>query len=205
MSVNITNLLFPRIVTDSLNPALSFHPCHKRLQKIQNPEDDMTAEPYTTKQKPMRRLITSLEFIHQFHMVASVVKSPYPGKAFDGLRTFGNDQGASVPRRREKTALAWYVWSDHLRTSNSLQISKPCWTWTKRRPKCLFCERGNNFFPYRMPPIEPKQPQHPCLTKRKRVLFQSTIFWERCIDHVFQCPIAHSQHLFPGSGERQQG
>jgi hypothetical protein len=87
----------------------------------------MTAEPYTTNQKPrMRRLVTSsLEFLRQLHMVASVVKSPYPGKALDGLRTLGNDQGASVTRRREKTALAWYVWSDHMRTSNSLQISKP--------------------------------------------------------------------------------
>lgn len=175
VSVNITNFLFPRIVTDSLNPALAFHPCHKSLQNVQNHENDMTAEPYTTKQKPVWRLVTFQESIHQFHMAASVMKSPYPGKALDGIRTLGNDQGASVTRRREKTALAWYVWSDHLRTSsNSLQISN----------KCLSCERGNNFFPYQMPPIEPKQPPHPCLTKRQRILFQSTIFREWCIDHV---------------------
>ena len=133
----------------------------------------MTAEPYTTKQKPMRRLFTSLEFIHQFHMAASVVKSPYPGKALDGLRTLGNDQGASVTRRREKTALAWYVWSDHMRTSNSLQISKPC--WTESRPKCLSCRvnAGTTFFPTRC---------HQLDLSRQRVLFQSTIFWEWCID-----------------------
>ncbi len=47
-------------------------------------------------------------------MAASVVKSPHPGKALDGLRTLGNDQGASVTRRGEKTALAWYVWSDRV-------------------------------------------------------------------------------------------
>jgi hypothetical protein len=123
----------------------------------------MTAEPYTTKQKPVWRLVTSQEPIHQFHMAASVMKSPYPGKVLDGIRTLGNDQGASVTRRREKSALAWYVWSDHMRaSSNSLQVSEPC--WTKNRPECLSCERGNNFFPYQMPPIESKQPPHPCLT-----------------------------------------
>jgi len=173
VSVNITNILFLRIVTDGLNPALSFHPRHKKLQNVQTLENDMTAEPYTTKQKPMRRLVTSLEFIYQFHMVASVVKSPYPGKALDGLRTLGNEQGASVTRRREKAALAWYVWSDHMHTSNSLQISKPC--WTESRPKCLSCERWNNFFPTRC---------HQLNLSRQRVLFQSTICRGWCIDHV---------------------
>ena len=143
----------------------------------------MTAEPYTTKQKPVWRLVTSQEPIHQFHMAASVMKGPYPGKVLDGIRTLGNDQGASVTRRREKTALAWYVWSDHMHTSsNSLQVSKPC--WTKNRPECLSCGRGNSFFPYQMPPIDSKQPPHPCLTKRQRILFQSTRFREWCIDHV---------------------
>ena len=144
----------------------------------------------------MRRLVTSLEFIHQLHMVAFVVKSPYPGKALDGLRTLGNDQGVSVTRRREKTALAWYVWSGHILVVTAFRFRNHVGPKVVPTPKCLSCERGNNFFPYQMPPIESKQPPHPCLTKQQRILFQPTIFWEWCIDHV---PLAHT-----GRGERQQ-
>ncbi len=36
----------------------------ENLPKIQNPENDLTAEPYTTRQKPMRRPVTSQVFIN---------------------------------------------------------------------------------------------------------------------------------------------
>jgi len=128
-------------------------------------------------------------------MAASVVKSPHPGKALDGLRTLGNDQGASVTRRGEKSALAWYVWSDRVYDSNNVQILKPCQP-SPPKSESVSCERGNMGITHFLQDSDATNPIQagPTTTPGQPPTDpdQSTFFWERHRDCVSQRPTARN-------------